>query len=206
MWVVFRTSDREVVGSTVEGGVELTKEEALADVVGGLIGKPDILDFDAVEVKAGEGPSNLLRAVGEGRARLTELGDGKLAVEDDSAEAAIVRVTTNAKDFHPVDGVPLLPGDGTSFLVVTLQKVSQLDGTPMERGSGEDDEVIWLRPSHGTVREDTEERTEAIRSVTFVSGTARFRFYSDSAKRLASVEMLSTNKNLVVGGLRVEFT
>ncbi len=203
MWVIFRISNREVVGSTVDGGIEITKEEALKDVVGGLIGSPDIREFDAVEVKEGERQSNLTRAVGEGRARLTDLGGGKLTVEDDSAEAAIVRVTTNAKEFHPVDGVPLLPGDGRAFLVVTLQKVNQEDGAPMSR-TGQDSEVIWLRPSHGTVREDIEQGTE-IRSVKLVKGTARFRFYSETAKRLASVQMISDSSNLILGGLQVEF-
>jgi len=218
MWVVFRISDRQVMGSTVDAGVQLTKKEAIAEIVGGLEGTPLISEFDAIEVNEREEQETLLQS-GMGRAKVTNSIDGSLRLDANVVKEASVQVTTNAANFHPVDGVPLLAGDGQSFLVVTLTKlVSSGEDTSLIGGGenvaraaapigGEDklpDEVIWLRPSHGSIRADNETRTE-IRSVTLVNGTARFRFYSDAAKRLASVQMLSSNPNLQLGGLQVEF-
>lgn len=204
MWLIYRKSDNEIMGSTVDGDVKITKEEALKQVVDGLIGGPDIGEFDAIELKEGAELEAFRRPPIGGKPRLADRGDGTLAVVDSSTEAAEIRVTTDAQEFHPVDGVPLLPGDGESFLLVTLEKVSQADGTSMIRLGGEDKEEIWFRPSHGSVREDSENPQE-IRSIQLVNGTARFRFYSEPAKRLASVEMLSANPNLILGGLQVEF-
>jgi hypothetical protein len=209
MWVVYRISDRQVVGSTVDAGVKLFKDQALKDVVDGLIGQPDIKEFDAIEVNDSERLDSVIRSVGEEQARLTDRGDGTLQVEDSAARAATIRVTTNATNFHPVDGVPLLSGDGESFLVVTLEKVSETDDDTSRVSAGgeekEQDDVIWLRPSHGSIREDTDERSVEIRSIRLEGGTARFRFYSDPVKRLANVQMLSANPNLQLGGLQVEF-
>jgi hypothetical protein len=200
MWLIYRKSDNEIMGSTVAGDVKITKEEALKQVVDGLVGQPDISEFDAIELSEGASQEAFRRPLIGGQPRLVDRGDGTLTVEDSSAEAAEILVTTNAVNFHPVDGVPLLPGDGESFLVVTLEKVSETDG-----GEKEQDDVIWLRPSHGSIREDTDERSVEIRSIRLEGGTARFRFYSDAAKRLASVQMLSANPNLQLGGLQVEF-
>lgn len=204
MWVVFRKSDKQVVGSTVDTGVERSKEEALNDVLRGLGGKPNVSEFDAVEVKDRTKLGSLNRALSEGRIKVKDVGGGRLDVEDDTPEAATVRITTNAAQVHPVDEVPLIPGDGQSFLVVTLQKVNQEHGAPLGR-TGTDNEEIWLRTSHGTLREDKDDNPQVIRSVRLVSGTARFRLYSDAAKRLAVVQMLSANAALRLGGLQVEF-
>lgn len=216
MWVVFRKSDKQVVGSSVDAGVDLTKEDALNGVVEGLIDRLEPSEYDAVEVNDPVGLAVLARALSRGTAKVKELTEGKLDVADESPEGSFLTVTTNATQFHPVDRVPLIPADGTSFLVITLQKVS-LQGTPLTRQTI-DNEVIWLRTICGSLREDTTapagggkqeisdtEGPREIRSVTLASGTARFRLYSETAKRLATVEMLSANHEMRLGGLRVEF-
>ncbi len=202
MWVVFRKSDREVVGSSVDAGAGLGKEEALKEVVDGLIGSPSIGDFDAVEVKDREKLPGLTRAVGEGRARVRDLAGGKVDVVDDTPEAVTIQVTTNAEQLHPVDSVPLIPADGRSFLVVNLQKVNDR-GEVLVRKTV-DTEVIWLRINHGTLRDNTED-PQSIRSVKLVSGAASFRVYSGTERRLATVQMLSANPELRLGGLQIEF-
>src|SRR5215213_3048941 len=121
MWVIYRISDKQIMGSTVDAGVKITKDQALHDVVSGLVGRPDIKGFDAIEIKEDEDQEILFRAMGG--ARVVNQEDGSLAVADGSAQVAEIQVTTDARDFHPVDGVPLLAGDGESFLVVTLQRV-----------------------------------------------------------------------------------
>lgn len=203
MWVVFRKSDKQVLGSTIDTGIERSKDEALKEVARGLAGKANLDELDAVEVKDSTSFGNLTRAVATGQARVRDLAGGKVDVVDDVPESTTVQISTNAQQFHPVDGVPLIPGDGQSFLVVTLQKVNQ-QGQAVGRKTV-DNEVIWLRTSHGTLRSNEDERGLEIRSVKLVSGTASFRLQSESAKRLATVQMLSANPDLRLGGLQVEF-
>ena len=204
MWVVFRRSDGAVVGSTA-GTEDFDKEKAAQHVAGNLVGNPDPAELDAVEVKDEDQLFRLGESASRGLATVRTVG-GSLTVVENTQEQARLVVTTDATEFHPVDNVPLLAADGSSFLVVTLQKVSQDEGKPMERTGDEkeQEEEIWLRASHGSVREDSDERPAAIRSVRLSNGVARFRFYSEPAKRLATVQMLSANPNLIIDGLQVE--
>lgn len=203
MWVVFRKSDGKVISATSEPpGQEKT---ALEEIVRGLEGAPPIADFEAVEVKE----TGVLLGPREGsrRQELTvrsALG-GKMEVVDATPEPSFIKVTTDARDFHPVDNVPLMPGNGTSYLVVTLQKMNE-KGTPLVSASTDDD-VIWLRTDHGALRADVPEAElmPEIRSITLVSGKARFRLYSEKARRLATVQMLSANPDLNLPALQVEF-
>jgi len=228
MWVVFRKSDGTVVGTSSDSEIDIEKEKALAEVVSGLQAPLPLIDYDAAQITT----RGTLESLGESAARgLMKVVPDKTGGMDLFEKPAAVSgpsevvVTTSATEFHPVDSVPLLRGDGQSFLVVTLQKVSQvvdtsvasktveaamaiiggIESPPPDGGDKEADDEIWLRPSHGSVREDNDTRTE-IRSVKLVNGTARFRFYSDTAKRLANVQMLSANPNLILDVLRVEFT
>jgi hypothetical protein len=224
MWVVFRKSDGTVVGASADSELDIEKEKALGEVVSGLV-EPGVLSgYDAIHLKE----RGTLESWGENMARglvrvqPSETGSLELAVrqpESSGPGPALVAVSTNATDFHPVDNVPLLPGDGESFLLVTLEVVVQ-DGAetsfapsgegalmaPIGGGEDREGDVIWLRPSHGSIREDNDTARQEIRSVTLVNGKARFRFYSEPAKRLATVQMLSTNPNLQFPGLRVELT
>ena len=201
MWVVFRKSDGAVVGST--GASKDDKEKAVRHVAGNLIGKPDAADFDAIEVTDEDQLFRLAENASRGRARV-QTRSGTLSLVEETREDSRLTVTTNATELHPVDQVPLIPGDGESFLVVTLQKRSREQGAPMTRVT-KDNDVIWLRASHGTLREDRDQNPQEIRSVKLAGGTAKFRLYSERAKRLATVDMLSANPELEAGGLRVEF-
>jgi hypothetical protein len=202
MWVVFRKSDGAVVGATAESEIDVGKDKALQEVVANLIGGPKADDFDAVQVKDKDKASRLAENATRGRAKVQSKG-GALNLVEETPEEAHLAATTNATQFHPVDKVPLIPADGQAFLVVTLQKIDP-QGKPLTRKT-KDNEVIWLRTNHGSLREDKDESRQEIRSVTLASGTARFRVYSENAKRLARVEMLSENPDLRIGGLQVEF-
>jgi hypothetical protein len=202
MWVIIRKSDRQVMGMS-GGGASLKRDEAIEEVLRGLPEPGDISEYDTIEIEDSEEGGHLVRALFRGQASIEEGSGGSLRVVDETPEATAVAITTNAKDSHPVDNVPLIPGDGTSFIVVTLQKIVEQDRKP--RAQAEDNDVIWLRTNHGSLREDKDDRPQEIRSVKLVSGTAKFRLYSENAKRLATVEMLSENRELRVPGLRVEF-
>lgn len=202
MWAIFQKSDGTIVSFSADAEVEIDKEKALKEAVQGLAGSKNVNDYDAFQVQDREKIRSLARSVGRGAVRVKTGAGGKLDLEDDSPDRASLLITTNAQQFHPVDSVPLIPADGSSFLVVTLQKVNE-QGQPLNRPSVDND-VIWLRIDHGTLRDDSE-IPQSIRSVTLANGTARFRVYSEAARRLATIQMLSANRELQAGGLRVEF-
>ncbi|HET9226016.1 MAG TPA: hypothetical protein VFR31_05075 [Thermoanaerobaculia bacterium] len=210
MWVIFRKSDNEVVGLSADSEIDLDKDVALQEVVSGLVDVKDPKDYDAFQVKGHDKTAaireKLVRpTIGKTKVQPGKGGDTDLEVVGESvAERGGIAVTTNATQFHPVDGVPLIPGDGQSFLLVTLQK-SDDGGKPLVRKT-KDNDVIWLRIDQGRLLEDKDQNPQEIRSVTLVAGTAKFRIQSAAAKRLATVQMLTANPELRVGGLRVEFT
>jgi hypothetical protein len=207
MWVIFRKSDNEVVGLSADSEIDLEKNAALQEVVNGLADVKDPTDFDAFQVK-GQGNvaavrEKLSRVSGRTKVQPGK-GGGLDVVQEAAGDRGTVLVTTDAAEFHPVDNVPLIPGDGTSFLVVTLQKIDD-QGKPLTRKT-KDNDVIWLRINHGTLREDKDQDPQMIRSVTLAAGTAKFRIFSEEAKRLATVQMLTANPELRLGGVQVEFT
>ncbi|HYU34423.1 MAG TPA: hypothetical protein VEW48_19910 [Thermoanaerobaculia bacterium] len=203
MWVVFRKSDGAVVGSTADSAIAVAKESALQEVIANLADAKNPNDFDAIEVKDREKLSRLAERATRRQAKVQTSKAGNLELVDDLAEPAVLAVSTNATQFHPIDKVPLIPGDGQSFLVVTLQKVDT-SGKPMNRKT-KDNEVIWLRTTNGSLREDKDQNPQEIRSLTLAAGTASFRIYSEPAKRLATVQMLTANPDLTISGLQVEF-
>jgi hypothetical protein len=207
MWVIFRKSDNEVVGVSADSDIDLDKDVAVQEVVSGLAGVKDLKDFDAFQVKGRDKTSavreKLIRTTGKTKVQPGKGGSDLEVVGEGVAESGTILITTNAKQFHPVDNVPLIPGDGQSFLVVTLQKVDD-QGKPLTRKT-KDNDVIWLRTNHGSVRTDDGADPVEIRSITLSSGAASFRIYSENAKRLASVQMLTANPELRLGGVRVEF-
>lgn len=204
MWVIFQKSDGKIVSASAASDVEVSKEEALKEVVQGLVGSKNVSEYDAILVKDREQFSNMTRAVNRGTARVrTSSTTGKQDLVDDSPTSSSLVITTSAQQFHPVDNVPLIPADGRTFLVVNLQKVN--DRGELLTRKTVDNDTIWLRIDHGSVRENNEEALP-IRSVSLMSGVASFRVYSDTARRLATVQMLTANPELQTGGLQVEFT
>lgn len=203
MWVIFQKSDGRIVSASADSEVEMSKEAALKEVVQGLTGSRNVSDYDAILVKDREQFRNMTRAVSRGDARVrTSNLTGKQDLVDDSPDTSSLVITTNAEQFHPVDNVPLIPADGRSFLIVNLQKVSD-KGEALVRKTVDTD-VIWLRINHGTLRDNTQD-PQPIRSVKLVSGAASFRVFSGTERRLATVQMLSSNPELQTGGLQVEF-
>ena len=203
MWVVYRKSDGAVI--TTNRSEEIDTRAMLEEVARGLVGSPSTADFDVVRIKdTGE-------VISLGRGGTTRQqpvvrvkGDGTAEVVNSAPEPNFIQITTNAREFHPVDNVPLIPADGSSFLVVTLERTDS-QGVAVGGRDEEEKEVIWLRTDHGTLCEDSESR-RGIRSITLQGGTARFRVYSGTERRLATVQMLSANESLQLAGLQVEFT
>jgi len=201
MWVVFRKSDGQIVATSPAEGGEGRKQAALAEVVKGLVGSPPIADFEAIEVeKDPDAGRTLSQGIGRGKAAVRPGKEGKPEVVDEVSEVWSLRITTDAKDFHPVDKVPLIPGNGDSFLTITLQKVDAA-GKPIERKTKNND-TFWLRTDHGTLRG---ENGAEIRSIQLAAGAASFKIQSEAAKRLASIQIFNENPDARYG-LQVEFT
>jgi hypothetical protein len=219
MWVIFQKSDRKVVGLSADVDTDPDKDKALQEVVKGLAGSPDASLFDAFQVKERGKGHQLAQSISRGLVTVDDAkgGGGALVVTDNEPDVTVLLVTTNAKDFHPVDKVPLLTGDGQSFLVVTVQKTDD-QGKALTRKT-KDNDTIWLRTTNGTLREDLPSQgaprsgaaaadvpAREIRSIQLTAGTATFRIYSENARRLATVTLLPTDPSQRGAVVQVEFT
>ena len=200
MWVVYRKSDGAVIAKT--RSPQVNPQAMLEEVVRGLADSPPITGFDVVFTKEGDTVSQMSRPGRRQQLAVRIKTDGTAQIVDETPDESFLQVTTNATQFHPVDEVPLIPADGGSFLVVTLQKLNE-EREAVTRKTV-DTETIWLRTDHGTLREHAEDPQD-IRSVKLASGAASFRIYAGNERRLATVHMLSTNPNLQFGSLQVEF-
>lgn len=203
MWVVFRKSDGTVVGTTADAEIDMEKEKALAEVLAGREGLGDPKEYEAYQVKERGTLGTFAEGAARGRARVapTQFGGMNIIVEK-APSPTLIEVTVDATDLHPVDNVPLAPADVGSFVVITLQATDE-QGKALA-GAAEGVE-IWLRASYGILRAHTDERPQDIRMVKLEGGTASFRLYSEGVRRLAVVQMLSANPDLILPGLQIEF-
>lgn len=202
MWVVYLKSNREIVGASGAGGKDRPKEDAMEEIVRGLAAPQDISAYDAIQIEEPEKIQQFFGARMRRTARLVETA-GKVNFVEQAAEEFLLAVTVEGtQDLHPVDQVPLMPANPTSFVTIRLQK-TDATGKPMTRKTLDKD-VLWLRTDAGFLRADQGPggTTSAgmmppdIRSVTLVSGAASFRLYADTVKRLATVQILSTDPRL----------
>jgi len=198
MWAIYRKSDNKVVGLSADSAIEIEKDAALQEIVSGLVDAGGVDEYDAFQVTDRSRTRSLFDALGRGHLMIEEGRSGKLALVDDAPEACALLVTTDAANFHPVDGVPLIPGDGESFLSVQLQKVNE-EGKALERKKDADE--LWLRIDHGSLRN---EKGEEIRSVKLANGKASFRIQAEKAKRLATVRIFNGDPSFADSVVRVE--
>jgi hypothetical protein len=214
MWVIFRKSDRKVVGLSADVDVDMDsdKDKVLQEIVKGLADSQDVSQFDAYQLKDRGKARQLSESFGRGQLKVQDSKDAKtgggLDLTEDKPDVSALVATTNAKDFHPVDKMPLLPGDGQSFLVVSVQKMDD-QGKSLTRKT-KDNDTIWLRTSNGSLREDKDAQGNAlpaeIRSVQLAAGTATFRLYSDNLRRVTTIHLLPTDPNQRGTSVQVEFT
>ncbi len=115
-------------------------------------------------------------------------------------EFARLKLTSDAKDFHVVDGIPEIPADGSSYTTITVKKLDS-QGNPLSRVK--DNDEIFLRTDAGTIKDASGE--QEIRSFKLKKGTGTFRLYSEERKRLATIQVISANPNLADTFIRIEF-
>lgn len=109
-------------------------------------------------------------------------------------------LTSDAKDFHVVDGIGEIPADGQSFTTITIRKLNS-NGVPLQRDG--DNEEIYLRTNAGIIKDI--QGNQEIRSVQLNRGQGGFRLYSENHKRLATVQTVSANPFLADTSLNIEF-
>ncbi|HEY8704327.1 MAG TPA: hypothetical protein VIL98_06210 [Gaiellaceae bacterium] len=115
-----------------------------------------------------------------------------------AADVASLRLTSNARRAHPVDGVGEIAADGKSHATITVQKLGE-DGEPLDRRK--DDDEVFLRTTGGTLQDDT---GKPLRSVKLSGGKATFRIVSEPVGRVVTIEALGVAP-LGSAELRLEF-
>jgi hypothetical protein len=83
---------------------------------------------------------------------------------------------------HPVDGIPEIPTDGSSFTTITVQKVDERWQPQTDRN---DTDLLYLRADYGTLR--SADGAEEIRTIKLEKGQATLRLVSEKARRVATV-------------------
>jgi hypothetical protein len=198
MWVIFQRKERKIVGFTADGAEDLAKDAALQEVVTGLVKPGDLSEYDAIQVTDRAKAAEYLEAFPEKLMVKGSLTKPQLAIRD--PETFSLYITTDAKDVHPVDGIPEITADGESFATITIRKID--DRYKPQLGKKGADQ-IYLRTDHGILRDA--DGASDINSIKLKDGKAVFRLVSEKVKRVATVQLLSTNPNLPDTSYRIEF-
>ena len=119
---------------------------------------------------------------------LTEGEGGALRLAIREPERFSLHVICDSPDRHPVDRIATIPGDGTSYTTINIQKIDER-GVP-QRGEAEND-TLYLRTNYGTLR-DIQGDTE-LGSIQLRNGRAQMRLVSESIKRVATVQIMSAD-------------
>lgn len=199
MWVVFRKSDRTVIGTSALARKDPKKSVAIRQAVQGLAGGGKVTDFDAVQVENRAEALALFGSRPGQKIVLEEAADGTLRPQVEEQEAYSLVLTTDVTDRHPVDGVALIPADGTSTATITVKKLDRQD---QEVTRASDDDELWLRTDHGTIQDA---QGKALRSLRLNKGTASFQLRSETSFRVATVQVLSADPGLENAAIRIEF-
>ena len=100
----------------------------------------------------------------------------------ESGEATHLRLSADAADQHPVDGVGEIPADGQSYCTITVERV----GPGGERAAGEKGAAeVFLRSTGGRIMDSRGRRR--IRSIRLRRGRATFRLVSEEHPRFVVV-------------------
>jgi hypothetical protein len=198
MWVIYRRSDRKIIGVTALGGNDPKKDAALKEVVEGSVKPGALSGYDAIQVTDTMRAKRYMDAFPE---RLFVAGaesKPNLVVRD--PEVFSLFLESDAEDKHPVDGIPEIAADGTSSTLITITKIDER--FKPQKGEG-DSEELFMRTDYGAIRD--EKGKKEIRSVRLDKGKAKIRLVSEPMKRVATVQVLSAADDLEDASIRIEF-
>ncbi|HMS82456.1 MAG TPA: hypothetical protein PKD12_02250 [Nitrospira sp.] len=198
MWIIYKKSDRQIIGVTALGPKDADKNVALAEVVKGSVKPGKLSEYDALQVTDISLARRYMEAFPH---RLRVVGDAskpRLVVRD--PESFSLFLESDAEDKHPVDGIPEIAADGTSSTLLTITKIDERF-TP-QKGDG-DNEELYLRTDHGIIRDEKGETD--INKVKLLQGQARIRLVSEKLKRVATLQVMSVSSHLHEASIRIEF-
>ena len=198
MWIVYQKKDRRVVGLSALNDPDLDKELAVGEIVKGLLNGGSADKYDAVQVKD---PDQALAFLGRpfGQIVIGESGKGKTQASIETPQTFHLLVQSDAPDVHPVDGIPEIKADGTSFTTITVQNVDERGGAQKSRT---DNDELHLRTTAGTLQGAD---GKDITVVKLKQGQAAFRLQSEKARRVATVSLFNADANVQDGTIRIEF-
>src|SRR5262245_30300055 len=199
MWVIYRKKDHQVVGMSADSETDLERDYALEEVVKGLVNAEAPNKYDALQVTDRVQAAALITTPLD-RLILRETPKGKLQIAIEEPKILFLQVSCDAPDVHPVDGVPEIAADGESFATITVQKVDH-QGEPQH--ANKDNDLLYLRTNYGTLFSD--DGHEEINSIKLKRGHAVFRLVSETARRVATVEVFNADPNLTDRSIRIEF-
>jgi hypothetical protein len=199
MWIVYQKKDRRVVGMTALGAADPARETALAEVVKGLAAKGSVDKYDCVQIEDAEQALALLSTPFD-QITIGEAARGRPQVAVEARELGFLQLECDARTLHPVDGVPSVKADGTSFTTVTVRKV---DAQGQPRKSRSDGDELYVRTTAGKVL--TADGKQPLTSLKLKQGEAAFRLVSENARRLATVTVFNADTAVHDGSFRVEF-
>lgn len=198
MWVIYRKSDLKIIGLSPNCEMDPDRESAIRETVAGSRnpGEPD--EYDAIQVTDREMASQYMRAFPERLAVSGTAKKPKLSIRD--RETASLYITTDAAYLHPVDGIPGIPADGSSSVLLTIRKMD-IRARPLE-GTGDNDQ-LYFRTDHGIVRDS--DGSGDIQGIRLDHGKACIRLFSEAVKRVATLQIMSDNPDLKGSLIRIEF-
>lgn len=199
MWVIYHKKDRNIVGLSADCEPDLDRDQALEEVVKGLVNREAVNKYDAVQVSDRAQAVAFLIAPRE-HLVLRETPKGKLYVAIEEPKLSLLLLSCDAQDVHPVDGIPEIRADGESFTTITAQKIDDL-GEPQQ--GNKDNDLLYLRADYGTLF--GADGKEEIGSIKLKKGQAAFRLVSETARRVATVRVFNADPNLIDSSIRIEF-
>ncbi len=198
MWVIYKKTDRQIIGVTALGAQDAEKNTALKEVVGGSVKPGKFSEYDALQVTDRILSQQYMEAFPNRLLVTGAASKPKLVIRD--PESFSLFIESDAEDKHPVDGIPEIPADGTASTLITITKIDER--FKPQKGEG-DNEELYLRTDHGILRD--EKGKKDINKVKLKKGQAKIRLFSQTLKRVATLQIITTAPYLDDTIFRVEF-
>ena len=198
MWVIYKRADRQIIGLTALGAHDPDKNTALQEIVKGTVNPGNLSEYDALHVPEESLARHFMRAF---PGRLVVIGgesEPRLVVRE--PETFSLFIESDAPDKHPVDGIPEIAADGTSSTLITITKVDER--FKPQKGEG-DNEELYFRTDHGIIRDEKGEKD--INKAQLQRGQVSIRLFSQTLKRVATVQIISPAPHLGDAFIRIEF-
>lgn len=199
MWIIYQKKDLKVVGLSALAEQDIDKAVAVEEVVKGLASSGALKNYDAVQVTDVAQAMAMVTTPLEHIA-IDEDTRGRVSATAKAPRRSLLLVQCDAKDTHPVDGIPTIKADGVSTTIITAQKVDERGEPQKSRG---DNDELYLRTTAGTLQ--SADGKELSSPLKLKQGQASFRLLADKAQRVATVSVFNADPFLQDGTIRIEF-